>query len=115
MTATDQHVSIVSGDTVHLTVTVTDAQDNTVDLAGASVRWALSSRRDSTPTLTKSTSNGGVTITDAAAGEFRVELDPSDTASLSGSWTHEAEVTDASGNVSTVLSGSVSIREDTIE
>jgi len=112
MTQTNQDVELWAGDTKQLVVTVTDDAGDPKDLTGATVRWILQGRpADSSPLLDKDNdAKGGVTIVDAAGGVFRVDLSPEDTEELSPrTYYHEAEVTDASGNISTVLIGSLVI------
>ena len=103
----------VRGDSKTIKVTVTQPDGSVKDITGASVEWAMSPKHSTTSTLSKSTSSGGISITDAGSGKFEVSLDPSDTESLDGGqYEHEAEVTDSSGNVTTVLRGTVYLDED---
>ena len=114
MTNTDQLLRLTSGDTARLEVVVTDDLGSPKDISGASIRWALTDRRG-TSTILEKTVGDGITITAPDAGEFEVLVDPADTADLSGRYRHEAEVTDAYGNVSTVLSGTATITADAIQ
>ncbi|HSF94778.1 MAG TPA: hypothetical protein VLA52_07105 [Thermohalobaculum sp.] len=80
-----------------------------VDLTGATIRWALSAfATDAAPLLTKTTALG-ITITDAAAGKFRVSLDKADTVALNGKYYHEAEVLTAGAADDTVATGTVTV------
>lgn len=103
--------AMYAGDTATLVVTVTDSS-GAVDLTGASVKWQASSiivgGFEATPSIEKSLDDG-IAITNAEGGVFDVRLDPSDTESLSGKFYHEAELTDASGNVSTILTGRMTV------
>lgn len=112
MTATDQDVRIVSGDTVRLPVSVMDDSGNALNIAGASIEWVLAKHAGADPVITKSTADGSVALTDAEGGEFQVTVAPEDTADYAGTWYHEIELTDTDGNVSTILSGTFEIRED---
>lgn len=105
MTARNQNFAMHAGDTKHVIVTVTG-----VDLAGAAVKWSMrkAALKVAGPGVSKDT-NAGIEITNAATGEFTIKLNPTDTAGMSGTYLHEAEVTDAAGNVSTVLTGMVTI------
>ncbi len=101
---------MVAGDDKVLEVTVTDAAGTAVDITGASIQWRLSKTVNRRPAqIAKATGGAGVEITDAAAGVFEVTLDPADTEDLRGAYYHEAEVIDADGNVSTVLTGAAEI------
>jgi hypothetical protein len=101
----NQNFEMFAGDTKYIVVTVSN-----VNLTGASVKWAMKKTIfNATPDVHKDTVSGGINITDAAAGKFTITLAPTDTTDISGSYYHEAEVTDAIGNVSTVLAGTVTI------
>ncbi|OME86914.1 hypothetical protein BK120_08300 [Paenibacillus sp. FSL A5-0031] len=102
MAMKNQNFEMFAGDTKNVTVTVTG-----VDLTGASVKWAMKkSIYNAEPDVYKDTLTG-VTIT--APDKFVIAFKPADTAALSGGFYHEAEVTDASGNVSTLLSGTITV------
>ena len=113
MTATGQNVTMRSGDTKRLQFTVTDAAGTAVDLTGATITWVLAAKLGGTTLLTK-TIGFGITVNDASAGRFHVDLDPADTAALAGTYYHEAEVVDALGNKSTVAVGRITIEQDQI-
>ncbi|WP_337102340.1 hypothetical protein [Paenibacillus sp. YIM B09110] len=102
MAAKNQNFEMFAGDTKSVTVTVAG-----VDLTGSTVKWAAKkSIYNAEPDVYKDTTDG---ITLADEGKFVIALEPEDTAALSGTYYHEAEVTDATGNVSTVLSGKITI------
>lgn len=93
------------GDTVSVDFAVTDSAGVALDLTGATVKWQLAARPGSAALVTKQTSSG-ITVTNAAGGLFTVAIASSDTTSLSrGRYYHEAQVTDAAGNISTVAVG----------
>lgn len=110
MTAQDQDITgYFAGDSLTIQITVTDSSGNALDLSGASIEWVLTETHDRTRLIEKTTENGGISITDAANGVFEIYVQPQDTADLTGDFDHEAEVTDAGGNVVTVTSGIISI------
>lgn len=113
MTETGQKFTMWSGDTKVLEVTITDASGNAVNLTGATISYVLQRSVGSTVTISKTTDDG-ISITDASGGVFQITLDASDTASLSGSYYHECQITDTSGNVSTVFTGTVTMKDDAI-
>jgi len=114
MTETGQNFTMWSGDTKVIEVTITDASGNAVNLTGATISYVLQRSVGSTVTISKTTASG-ISITDASGGVFQITLDASDTARLSGSsYYHECQITDTSGNVSTVFTGTVTMKEDAI-
>lgn len=64
-----------------------------------------------TQTLRKLKSTGGITfVNDGTDGLFQVDLQPADTAALSGWYGYKAIVTDHGGNIGTVRRGYVEIQ-----
>lgn len=118
--ATEQNIEgYFSGDHANLNFTLTDDNDTALDLTGAlAIEWQLAQRVSSSSALITKTLGSGITITNASGGLITVALIPADTASLKspdGSpYYHECQVTDASGNVSTVTYGTFEIRQDKI-
>ncbi len=117
-----QNFEMFSGDSEILRFTVTDDSGMAQSLASiVSARFALAASSRS-PTLATKSLGSGITVTDAANGLVEVELDPSDTADISGGrrsadrpgreYYHELELTDSSGNVSTVAYGWVTVLRD---
>lgn len=104
MTTKNQNFEMYAGNTKNIVVTVAD-----VNLTGATVKWAMKKTiYDAEPAVAKTTA-AGIAVTDATTGIFTVTLFPADTRNLSGTYQHEAEITDAPGNVSTVLTGQLTI------
>ena len=102
--------SMTAGDSKVLEVTVTDADGAAVDLSGAqTIRWHMSRSVNSRPATVEKALGAGITVTNGPGGIFSVTLDSADTEDLRGDFVHEAEVIDEDGNVSTVLSGAVTI------
>lgn len=92
-----------------------------LDLTGATIRWAMSlvdpnsGLASPNPTLEKSTATGGVTITDAENGEVEVAIADTDTDSLPpGEYYHELETVDASGNVTVVATGTITLLQNLV-
>jgi len=115
---TQNDVTLHSGDTLTLEVTVNDSSGSAVDLTAATFTWAMSKKSNSAVAprgaalLTKALASG-VTLIDAATGRIDITLDPADTESLAGTYYHELQMTDT-GVVSTVLYGSVTIVKDLV-
>ncbi len=98
-----------SGNTKVLKVAVLDQDDVVVDLTGASADYAFS-ERPGTPALFTKSVGSGIVITDDVNGLLEVTINPADTESLSGTFHHELEVTDAAGRKTTVLFGTATVR-----
>lgn len=107
--------------TMAFTVTDEDAGDGSPkDLTALTIKFALSSispsGQYSTEYLVQKTSGGGgITVTDATAGELEVDLDPADTASLGGRDVHfELEVFDGSGEGVVVAEGTLTVKRNVV-
>ena len=97
-----------AGDSRNLIINVTDENNTPINITGATIKWILSSQDNNI--LTKS--NGkGITISNAAQGQFTISLTDSDTKSLLGNYEHAARVTTLSGESSIVLTGSIIINK----
>jgi hypothetical protein len=81
-----------SGDTKVIRVTATDENGAPLDLSGVDIIWALAKKAGGVPIFTKDIGNG-ISIVDAAAGIFEINLAPIDTDTLKGSFYHEAQMT----------------------
>ncbi len=90
--------------------------NNPVDLTGATIKWALANfKTDAAPLFTKSTGSGITIVAPATNGVFDVALDKADTVNLNGKLFHEAEVVEASGDDSTVATGTVTVEATVID
>ena len=97
-----------------LRFTITTEENLPKDLTDATIKWGLWSEYYRETVVTKTTGDG-ITISDALAGTCVVRLDPSDTLTLPlGEYSHKCEVTDADGQVSTVLEGKVTMNQSRI-
>ena len=94
-----------AGDDKVIEVAVLDKTGVAVSIAGATIRWKAVRSFGKTVAISKATGGSGISITDAANGEFQITLTPANTASLKGSYFHEAEVEFGDGKKSTVLQG----------
>lgn len=108
-----QDFTMYSGDTKNLAFTVSDSAGSAVNLTGATATWTLSTSADSAATVTKTSGAGDITYSGDNTEIATVALAGSDTASLSGVYYHELQITDASSNVSTT-SGTAIILADNI-
>lgn len=97
-----------------LDLTIVEEDGTTpLNLTGALVRWAMRGQYSvsDTPLVVKSSADAAqIIVTDAAAGEATVFIDPADTVALGGRiCRYEVDVTDVVGNESTVLVGLVTV------
>ena len=113
MTKQNQDFLMWSGDNKTITVTVYDNDDVVVDITNVAITWELSQNVDSVALISK-TAGSGITLSDPTNGIFTITLDPANTGSLSGRYYHEAEITDLSGDISTVMVGHATIKTDAI-
>lgn len=108
-----------AGDTkrLHFTLTSGPPSSAPLDIQETTIRWQASkgtlARFSALPVLTKTNGNG-LEVTDAFSGALTVELLPADTESLKGTFYHELEVIDASGDVSTAFVGEFVIKPNLI-
>ena len=107
MAETGQDFNLWAGNSKTLTFTVSDV----ASLAGATAKWGLSLHTAINPALVSKSSTDATQITiDSTAASFAVVVNSTDTDSLSETqYYHEAEVTDAAGNVATVAIGDVTV------
>ena len=110
MPALNQDIIHYAGNDAIIRIVILDADGNKVDLAGATIRWWMGKSVGATGSnifLEKITTDASITV------DFETDIDTAviplhrvDTKSLKpGSWYHECEVVDASGNVTTATTG----------
>lgn len=100
--------AFAQGDTRVLRITIKDDDDVAVDIAGADIKlWIAESVQG--PALIEKSNGSGITITDATSGQFEVTLESADTENLEGKYYFECEITDALGNISTPIKGTMKI------
>ena len=115
-----QDISLHSGDSRTLRITINDDAGAALDITGATIKWQLSKKAaDSVEPkgafiLSKGTTSTGIEITDATGGICEVTLAPADTEALAGEFYHELQMT-LDGSVSTVLFGQATIVKDLIQ
>jgi hypothetical protein len=114
MTIEARNFTHYAGDTLTIRVTTKYADGSIVDLTGSNLEWVLAKSVSDSPDISKSTSSGGIVVSDAEAGRFEIKLDPVDTESLSGSYYHEAELTKSNGDTVTILVGNITVRPSAI-
>jgi len=100
-------LAYVAGDDILLEFTVTDQDGAVAIITGDTVRFAIARKPGHTPILTSESSPTTVTptITNGAGGVFQVAIDKTGTSGLLGTYHWDAELEDATGDVSTVSRG----------
>ncbi len=90
---------MVSGDTKKLKITINNSDDTPYDITGSTdIKWQLFI--NNTPEISKDL-GAGIIITDGVNGILTISIDPADTDNLEGTYFHELQIKDASGNVLT--------------
>jgi hypothetical protein len=109
MPATNQNLTVYAGNDVTINIPVLDDSGNKVDLSGATVRWWMGKSVTATGTsiFLEKISPATITIDIATDVDTAViALHRADTKTIKpGTYYHECEVVDSSGNVTTVTTG----------
>jgi hypothetical protein len=112
----DRCDTYVAGDSAVLEITV-ENQDGTVrDISNYTAEFALAEYAGADPHVTKSTGDG-IDIVDGPNGRLDVMLEAGDTSDLGDydgeDYYYEVELTDGSGSVVTVVTGTWTIQSNT--
>lgn len=105
---TDQDFTIRQGDNIVIEITITDVVTGVVkDVTGATdISWAASRNFVDDPASLDKTGS----VSDGPNGKVQITLTAANTASLSpDKYEHQCRVTDASGNISTITTGTLTI------
>lgn len=106
---TGQNIDLPAGNTRRVSVTITGTDGKALNLTGCLLQWAAF--RDGQRVILKDVYTGTITITDQYRGLVEFTLAPADTKSLAGqTLNHELEMTDAEGNITTLLSGKLIVQ-----
>lgn len=113
MATENQYFLIYAGDSNTINVPV---MNNGVpfDLTGCTIEWALKQFGTSPTNLIYKTTLTGITMANPTSGIFTVNLTPSDTKYLCGVYSQGARVTDATGKVTTLEHGPITIEQSVI-
>jgi hypothetical protein len=116
MPATGQNVTQWAGDTLSLRIPILNPDGTKPNLAGASGKWWLAPAATSAAAQALLKKEGLALQNAATAPTLVVDLAPLDTRDLlPGLYYHEAEITDANGNVSTVMTGRFTLQPAVIK
>ncbi|SFE43889.1 hypothetical protein SAMN04487969_102520 [Paenibacillus algorifonticola] len=108
----NQNFSMFAGESKKVIVSVTGCGGTPANIEGSNVQWVLKENRWTVGNLVDKELNNGIEVSDNTPGQFTLFLEPEDTEGLSGLYYHAAEITDLSGNISTVFVGYITITED---
>lgn len=111
MTALNQDFTTYAGDAAYPQFTVRNAAGVVIDISTVQeIAWSASRDLASAPVLSKTMTGGGIQLIGGGTrGIFQVNLAASDTQPLTAYYTHQATITDASGNVTTVALGRMQV------
>jgi hypothetical protein len=104
----DQDLTITRGDTETLVVTITTDGSTAVDITGRTYSSQIRSQQDSTTIKASFT----CTVTDGASGQVTCTLSATSSAALSAGLYFWDLQENASGVISTILSGNVTVLAD---
>jgi len=100
---------IYSGDSKNLLVTVTDENNNPVNITGAqSIVWALIS---GDKVILRKTLSEGVMIINGPGGIFQISIAAADTAKLTGKYQHECRLVTADGMSGIIFTGTLTVNK----
>ena len=104
----DQDLTLTRGDTETLVVTITSDGSTAVDITGRTYRAQIRSNQDSTIVKASFT----CTVTGAASGQVTCVLSATSSATLSAGLYFWDSEENASGVISTILAGNVTVLAD---
>lgn len=114
MAETQQDFTIWAGNDVVIRIDVEMNEDQV--LLGADIRWWLAPTKWSTDrVLIRKRLGDGIEMDPDDQTAFLVSLDAADTEGMHGCYYHEAEVIETNSKVSTVTTGTVTIRPTIIQ
>jgi len=99
-------ITLYSGDSRNLIINVTDENNSSINLTGASIEWILTS---SNSTILSKSVGAGIAINNPTNGQFTISISSANTRNLSGIYQHLVRVTTTDGNSSIVLTGNITI------
>lgn len=108
MTAENQTAEMYSGDSKLIEVTVTESDDTEHDMSGSDLTFKIGNK------VTKRSTDNEISVTGSGNNVAEVELEPSDTDKLDGTFQMELEEETEAGDVATLMRGHITIKEDLI-
>jgi hypothetical protein len=106
-----QNFSVIAGNSLNVKATLTEQDGTPLNLDNITdIKWGFGDRL----TGVRKNLTAGITIDDAANGVLTIHINADDTKDRSLAIKHELVVTDALGNVSSVLRGTITIEKSII-
>jgi hypothetical protein len=106
-----QNFSVIAGNSLYVKATLTEQDGTPLNLDNITdIKWGFGDRL----TGVRKNLTAGITIDDAANGVLTIHINADDTKDRSLAIKHELVVTDALGNVSSVLRGTITIEKSII-
>jgi hypothetical protein len=102
MALNNQNAYLYAGDNAVLNYAITDESNNPLNLTGASLTYIIAAHDGAAAIITKTTADGGITVTNAAGGLLSVSLASADTTNLSGMLWQQLVMTDATLSTGTI-------------
>lgn len=93
------------------TKTLEVAETNSTDISGQSITWILYDEDPDQAHIEKTVSGGGIDITDGSAGQFEIQIEPTDTQDVIGRFEHECRISDGGGTESVLFTGEAIINQ----
>lgn len=117
MTAINQNQPTFAGDDLDIMVSVVRVVNGKTiakDLTGATAidYVVMKNPAEGNERVIQKTLGGGIIVTDAERGVFKIAISGNDTAALSGPYFHSGRVTDSAGRTSTVFVGTLSVKQN---
>lgn len=108
MSAGTYNWELEQGATLDKTITWKDPAGVGIDITGYTIRMQVRATKHAATTILDldNAAKGGITITDAANGVFKVQRTAAQTAALAiGAYLYDLEMEDPSGNVTRLIEG----------
>ena len=102
----------VGGTDHYFDFSVVDTNGAAVNLNGATISWKMSHYGYPTSVVSKSLGSGISITGDVTDGNFEVHLLPADTEDLSGKFSHQATITDGTGEKFIPAQGVITITKE---
>lgn len=100
----------VQGDTLSLNFTLREAvSGDAIDVTGSSITFAVSRQRGDGAAIATATVGDGVTVTDAAAGQFSVSLELASADFDPGEYDFDLQLVTSGGQTTTHAIGSLKV------
>lgn len=107
-------ITVISGDTLSIPITVLDDDDAAVDMTGATIAFAIVRRVGRTAAI--STADSPQTASAAiATSVVTITVTAANTEPLRGTYQFECKATDGSGNEAVIAYGSITFRVNQLD